>query len=132
MQDKEYNPNQPIVDQLIAVGPSSLEYLVSKLEDETPINHHVLDYWQNVCVGDVAFLALADLTTTSDWQHYTVEPGLWSLVPKSAAQPAWQAWSDFVEKVGRAEIRRRVQTILKLDSRHFTWDRKESCFRPTP
>lgn len=57
VQDKYYN-ELPIVDQLIANGKESIPYLISKLEDETSIKEHVMDYWSLMRVGDKA-----------KWQH---------------------------------------------------------------
>ncbi len=53
VQDRDYN-QLPVVEQLIAHGKESIPFLISKLDDETKIVGHVIDYWNQVYVGDVA------------------------------------------------------------------------------
>jgi len=72
VQDKDYN-ELAISDELIANGKDSIPFLISKLEDETVIDHHVIDYWPGqATVGDVAFVILTDFTTDSSWTKNTI------------------------------------------------------------
>ena len=47
VQDAEYNRSR-VVEELLAHGKESIPYLISKLDDETKIGTHVLDYWSEV------------------------------------------------------------------------------------
>jgi hypothetical protein len=51
VQDKQYNPTDPVIDALIEAGPASIPFLVQKLEDDTEIEHSVFDFWPRVHVA---------------------------------------------------------------------------------
>jgi hypothetical protein len=80
VQDKYYNPDLPVVAKLIEAGPRAIPFLVSKLEDKTPVKGHVIDFWLDVRVGDIAWIILCDFFTTADWQHSTINPRLDSII----------------------------------------------------
>lgn len=131
VQDKEYNPSLPIVDQLIELGPKAIPFLVSKLKDKTLIKGHVLDFWTEVHVGDVAFFILCDFFTTADWRNSTIAPALTSIIEdRNPDTPGRIAWWAQIKKDGRAGIRRKVERILNPYKGRFYWDSKELCFRP--
>ena len=131
VQDKAYNPQLPIVDRLIAIGPSAIPFLVSELEDDSEIEGPVFDYWPRVTVGDVALVLLVDFFTMPDGT--TTVAGLsWDnlLERRSKDEAAWDVLARFVREHGRAGLRRKVNGILKLNQAHYAWDPKDLCFRP--
>ncbi|MGA2506105.1 MAG: hypothetical protein ABSF80_01335 [Chitinispirillaceae bacterium] len=131
VQDKEYNPNLPIVDKLINAGPQAIPFLVSKLRDTTVIKTEVIDYWPKVCVGDVAWFILCDFFTTADWQNSTIQPGVGTILENNNQEtPAWVAWDALIKKYGRNGIQKKVKNILKPYGNNFVWDSKDLCFRP--
>lgn len=131
VQDKDYN-ELPLIEQLIANGKDSIPFLISKLEDETVIQHHVLDYWPTpTTVGDVAFVILMDFTTDSSWTRHTV-PGADrdSLLGRYDPNlPGVERLSRFVEKHGRKPIRRKWERIWAEHKDQMFWDERERCFR---
>lgn len=131
VQDKEYN-DEAIIDQLIANGKESIPFLISKLEDETVINHHVLDYWPGpATVGDVAFVILMDFTTDSSWTKNTIsgtDPD--SLLGKYDPNlPGVERLTRFVEKHGRKPVRQRWEKVWADHKDQIVWDEKERCFK---
>jgi hypothetical protein len=62
VQDLEYNQIK-IVEQLLQHNKDCIPYLIEKLDDETPIPDHVIDYWSSITIGDVALVVLTDFMT---------------------------------------------------------------------
>jgi len=65
VQDKSYNPNEPVIDSLVAKGTGSIPLLIELLDNDTIIDHQVLDWPQN-SVGDIAFVILTDFAQGSN------------------------------------------------------------------
>ena len=129
VQDKEQNPNLPVVDSLIAHGPDAIPFLVSKLEDSTVIRTKVLDSWPRVCVGDVAWFILYDFFTDKSLVSTLPDPGLFAIVGGAdQGQPGWKSWASVVRKSGRAGIRKGVEALLKPYLGKFLWNPAERCF----
>ena len=131
VQDKDYN-NLAVIDELIAAGKDSIPFLISKLEDEAVIDHHVLDYWPGpATVGDVAFVILMDFTTDTSWTRNTV-PGTdpESLLGKYDPNlPGVERLSRFVEKHGRKPIRQKWERVWAEHKDQIVWDERERCFK---
>jgi hypothetical protein len=129
VQDKEYNPNLPVIDSLIKAGPEAIPFLVSTLEDSTVIRTKVLDSWPKVCVGDVAWFILYDFFTDRSLVSTLPDPGLFAIVGSAdQGQPGWKSWASVVRKLGRAGIRKGVEAILKPYQGKFLWNPVERCF----
>jgi len=131
VQDKDYN-ELAISDELIANGKDSIPFLISKLEDETVIDHHVIDYWPGpATVGDVAFVILTDFTTDSSWTKNTIrgaDPD--SILGKYDPNlPGVERLTRFVEKHGRKSIRQKWERIWNEEEDYIYWDEGERCFR---
>lgn len=131
VQDKEYN-NLGEIEELIASGKDSIPFLISKLEDETAIKHHVLDYWpQPVTVGDVAYVILMDFTTDSSSTKNTI-PGTDrdSLLGKYDPDlPGVERLARFVEKHGRKPVRQKWEKVWAAHKDQIVWDERERCFK---
>ena len=131
VQDQDYN-DLAIVKTLIAHPNDSVPYLISKLEDETKIEGHVIDHWYEVRVGDVALLMLTDFFTDSSWQNTTI-PGVgWDEFLERGSNrelTSEQVLRNYVSKHGRNEIKNRWQKIWQENSTRLFWDEKERCFR---
>jgi hypothetical protein len=96
----------PVVEALIKAGPAAVPFLVSKIEDRTPLPGRgtILDFWPRVEVGHVAFMVLCDLFTRSDGQTPTVAGLDWNHVLERPGDdlPAWElyvrSWRNTVER----------------------------------
>jgi hypothetical protein len=130
VQDKDYN-NLVIIDGLLTNGNDAIPFLISKLEDETEIDHHVFDYWPGpVRVGDVAFVILMDFTTDSSWMRSTI-PGADrdSILGKYDPNlPGVERLTRAVEKHGRKPIRKKWEKIWAEHKEQIIWDERERCF----
>ena len=133
VQDTEYN-QLPIVEQLIAHGKESIPYLISKLDDETKIEGHVLDYWYEVRVADVALIILTDFFIDHTWQKTTI-PGVdWDQFLERGANSsiaAEQVLQNYISKHGRSKIKERWQQIWEKYRDKIEWDETERCFKPS-
>ena len=131
VQDKDYTQLE-VIDQLIANGKDSIPFLISKLEDETVIQHHVIDYWPgDITVGDVAFVILSDFTTDHTWTKTTI-PGTDgdSILGKYDPNlPGVERLTRFVQKHGRKPIRRKWEEIWSKYRDRIVWDEQERCFK---
>jgi len=131
VQDKEYSQLE-VIDQLIANGKDSIPFLISKLEDGTIIQHHVIDYWPGpITVGDVAFVILSDFTTDHTWTKTTIpEPMRTVFLGKYDPNlPGVERLTRFVQKHGRKPIRRKWEEIWSKYKDQIVWDEQERCFK---
>jgi hypothetical protein len=65
-------PNQ-VAKDLVANGPNSIPFLIGKVEDETEMDRHVMTFWYQLYVGDMAHIILTDLFT--DKSGHSTIPG---------------------------------------------------------
>jgi hypothetical protein len=132
VQDKEYNPHLPVVDALIEAGTDAIPFLVSKLEDETEVEGHVMDYWPSLRVGDVALVILTDFFTRPDWKHSTI-PGFTLdeiLERRTEDIAAWAVLDEYIKKHGRDGLRRKVEKLLEPYDWQLAWDAQQQCYVP--
>jgi hypothetical protein len=131
VQDKDYN-RLPVVEVLIAHGKESIPYLISKLDDETKIGGHIVDYWYDVRVGDVALIILTDFFTDPTWQNTTI-PGVgWDKFLERGTNTdltAEQVLRNYISKHGRSKINARWQKLWEEHRDKVQWDEKERCFK---
>ena len=130
VQDAEYN-QLPLVDQLIARGRESIPYLISKLDDETKIEGHVVDYWDEVRVADVALIILTDFFTDHSGQNTTI-PGVgWDQFLERGGNTdltSEQVLRNYISKHGRSKIKQRWQQIWEKYRDKIEWDETERGF----
>jgi hypothetical protein len=130
VQDKDYN-NLAVIDELLANGNDAIPFLITKLDDDTEISHHVFDFWPGpATVGDVAFVILTDFTTDSSWRTHTI-PGtdLDSMLGNYDPRlPGVERLARFVEKHGRKPIRKKWEKIWAEQKDQIIWDERERCF----
>jgi hypothetical protein len=134
VQDADYN-NLPVVTALIQHGKEAIPYLISKLDQETKIDGHVIDYWYEVRVADVALIILTHFFTDSSGQSTTV-PGVgWDEFLERGVNgdlTSEQVLRNYISTHGRQAIKDRWQALwLKYRDKLF-WDENERCFRITP
>jgi hypothetical protein len=133
VQDKDYQ-NIEIIDDLIAHRKDSIPFLISKLDDATVIHDHVMDYWPEVTVGDVAFFILSDFTLDSTWTKQTVPGTNAAEIFEAKADPntpAWEYYEAQIRKHGRRFVKAKWQEIWNKYKDRIVWDDKERCFKVT-
>jgi|GEM_PF-1625900 len=133
VQDSEYS-DLNVVKRLIQQGKEAIPYLISKLDDETRIEGHVMDYWSEVRVADVALIILTDFFTDSSWQNTTV-PGVgWDEFLERGVNrnlTGEQVLRNYISKHGRKAIKDRWQALCREYRDRLFWDENERCFRVT-
>ena len=130
VQDREYN-RLPVVEQLLARGRESIPYLISQLEDETEIEGHVLDYWSDVRVGDVALIILTNFFTDSSWKRTTINGVGWNEFlggGNDASLTGEQRLRNYIALRGRKSIKERWLQVWKKHQENIIWDDVERCF----
>src|ERR1041385_9306103 len=64
VQDSEYNRIE-VINQLVEMQTQAIPFLIARLDDETPMNHHVMDFWSKVTLAAIALVILTDFFTDS-------------------------------------------------------------------
>jgi hypothetical protein len=130
VQDREYNQSQ-VVEQLLAHGKESVPYLISRLEDETKLKKHVLDYRTDARVGDVALIILTDFFTDASWKGTTI-PGVgWNEFlggGDDMSLTGEQRLRNYIALRGRKSIKERWLQVWEKHREHIIWDDEERCF----
>ena len=133
VQDTDYN-RIPVVEQLIANGKQSIPYLITKLDDETKIQGHVMDYWNEVRVADVALIILTDFFVDHTWQKTTIPEVNWDEFLERGANreiTAEEVLRKYISRHGRSKIKSRWQKIWDKYRDKIEWDENERCFKPS-
>lgn len=131
VQDAEYN-QLPIVEQLILHGKESIPFLISKLEDETKIESHVLDFWYQVYVGDVALVILSDFFLDKNWKRSTIAGMHWNELLERGNNKSItgeQVLRDYLGRHGRRKIKERWQKVWQQYQDKIFWDEQDRAFK---
>lgn len=131
VQDKDYN-DLPIVDQLIANGRESIPYLISKIEDDTKINEHVMDYWSEMRVGDVAQIILKDFFTDYSWTKTTIPGVAWGTFLGCKGVDYFtreQCLRNYIKRFGRKGLKAKWQHVWDKNKEKIYWDEADRSFR---
>ena len=131
VQDRDYN-QLPVIDALLAQGKASIPFLINKLDDEREIPEHVMDYWSQVYVGDVALIILADFFLDKDWKNSTVKGLKWDeflMRGDNKEMTAEQLLRNYIKKYGRKKIKERWQEFWTKNQANIYWDESERAFK---
>lgn len=130
VQDADYN-RSPVVEALLAHGKESIPYLISKLDDETKLDRHVVNHWYEVRIGDVALIILTDFFTDRSWQDTTIPSVGWDEFLERANDrnlTGEQVLRNYIGRHGRLNIKTRWQRIWETHQKEIFWDETERCF----
>lgn len=133
VQDKEYNQNIPVVDQLISKGTDAIPILINFLEDERQLEKGVVDFWPEVKVGDMAHIILFDFFTDESFVKSTI-PEIKFLLGEDffPDKPSWEKWYDLIKEHGRISVKKYWQKIWENYREFIQWDVKKRCFTISP
>jgi hypothetical protein len=124
--------DSPEVKNLLARGTESIPDLIGELNNETKIEGHVLDYWSEVEVGDVALIILIDFFTDGSWQRTTIAGVGWDEFLERGDNnnlTSEQVLRNYIAKYGRNKIKDRWQEIWTQYRDRIFWDDGERCFK---
>jgi len=119
-----------MMDQIVARGKIAVPILISQLTDARPARP-ILDFWNHMTVGDIAYVILDDLFTDSDWKTLTM-PGLkawddlWRDTCKDSAETCWHR---YVKAHGRRFVQRQWRAAWNANKDRIYWDANARCFR---
>jgi hypothetical protein len=131
VQDQEYNRLE-VVERLIAGGKQSIPFLIGQLESERIVKAQVLDNWNKVTVGDLAFVILMDFFLDYTWQKSTIAGLTWNEfleVEKDSRLTGEGQLRAYITKHGRRQIKDRWQRIWEQNKERLYWDEKDRCFK---
>ena len=132
VQDKDYNPSSPVIDDLISHGKDSIPFLIGKLDDRTIINYSVQDYWPRMAVGDVAFIILGDFSLDSTWTKEMIPGTDWEEIFETKFDPnvpGYESYYTQIRKRGRGWVKAKWEKIWATYKDRIIWDEKERCFK---
>jgi hypothetical protein len=129
VQDKDRNKIK-VVEYLIAVGKPSIPWLIEQLDDETKIDHQVMDYWYQTQTGDVALIVLSNFF--EDRARNPTVPGFgWDsfLERKNPEAMAEQILRTYIARFGRSKMKSRWQEMWQKNKDDIDWDWDCYCYR---
>jgi hypothetical protein len=94
VQDREYNPNQPVIDFLLQKGANSIPLLIERLDMTKTIECQIMDYWPRNSVGDIALVILSDFATDSSWKNSTIPSASWDEILELKSDRNIPAWAQ--------------------------------------
>lgn len=132
IQDIDYNfQNQEMVEKLIRQGKASIPFLIEKLDDKSKLTGHIIDFWPDVRVADIAMIMLTNLFTDSSWTKTTIPEAGWDYVIgyNEKSSMSFSDWvTTFTEHHGRKPVKNKWQKTWKKYQNRIYWDEKERCF----
>jgi hypothetical protein len=130
VQDLDYNKLEAVAD-LIENGKDCIPYLISKLDDETKLDGHVINHWYAVTVGDVALVILSDFSLDSTWQKETIPGMSWNGFARGTCtgdEDAQTCLGLMLERYGRKGIKAKWQAVWDKHKSEIYWNEQERAF----
>ena len=124
-------PNQ-VAKDLLANGKDSIPFLISKLEDETKMESPTVNFWYQMCVGDLALIILEDLFTDETEMNSTIPGFGWDDFLERGRDRALmgeEVLRRYIRKHGRKKIKERWQMMWQKNKDKIFWDGKCFCFK---
>jgi hypothetical protein len=130
VQDKDYQEIE-MVDDLIANGKDSIPFLIGKIDDGTVIHQHVMDYWPEVTVGDVALHILGDFSVDYTWTKRTIPGTDWEGLFGTKYDdklPFYENYENYIRKHGRRSLKAKWERLWQQYKDRIYWDEKDIAF----
>lgn len=124
-------PNQ-VADDLIANGKDAIPFLISKLEDETEMDHQIINYWYKLYVGDMAHIILTDFFNDQTELKSTVPGFFWDDFLERGSNKeitGEEVLRRYIQKHGRKAIRQKWQRMWDENKDKIYWDERCYCFK---
>ena len=133
VQDKEYNPTSPVIDELINNGKSSIPFLIERLKSKKAYGPGVLDLWPYVEERHVALSILTDFFLDSSWKKSTApEMCFNSLISVQKKYPDLAIWTIFYDHFSPTDWNQLInkwKVFWKNNKENIYWDSKDRFFR---
>ncbi|UCE07918.1 MAG: hypothetical protein JSW07_07770 [bacterium] len=133
VQDKKYNPDSPIVDELIRSGISSIPFLIERLKSKKAYDPGVLDLWPHVEERHVALIILTDFILDASWEKSTAPDMCFSsLLSVHKKYPNLAIWEIFRDHFGPNEWNSLIMkwsSFWEIYKGKIYWDSEDRFFR---
>ena len=133
VQDKEYHPNIPIIDELIKNGKLSIPFLIEQLKSKKAYGLGVLDLWPYVEERHVALIILTDLFLNSTWDKSCAPDFCYdSLLSADKYSSDLAIWDIFRDHFGPKDwdlLIMKWNSFWDMYKDKIYWDSKERFFR---
>ena len=133
IQDMKHLPD-PVVDQLISNGKSSIPYLISRLKSkEVASNFGVIELWPYVEERHLAILILNDFFIDSSWEKTTLPENmhLENLIElrKYPDLAIWNVFYEYVDDEKWDLIINKWESLWEQNKKLIFWDDDEKFFK---
>jgi len=92
VQDIKYNPNNPIIAELIKNGKASIPYLIDRLDSERPVNPGVFDFWPYIEERHLALRILSDFFLDPTWEKTSLPDMCYITILEITKYPELAEW----------------------------------------
>lgn len=133
VQDKKYNPDSSVIDELIKNGKSSISFLIERLKSEKAYGPGVLDLWPYVEERHVALIILTDFFLDSSWEKSTAPDMCFnSLISAQREYPDLAIWAIFYDHFSPDVWNQSInkwEFFWENNKDKIYWDSKDRFFR---
>ena len=133
VQDKKYNPNSSIIDELIENGKSSIPFLIERLKSKKTYDPGVLDLWPYVEERHVALIILTDFFLDSSWEKSSSPElcfiSLISVQKKYPDLAIWTIFYDHFSPTDWTQLMDKWKVFWENNKENIYWDSRDRFFR---
>lgn len=126
LQDTEYC-RSATMDAILAKGKDAVPILIAQLTDERVVKMPILDYWNEMKVGDIAYVILRNLFTDAGADTLNLS-GLES-TQDACSDGANTCWRLLVRMRGRRSIQRQWLAAWNANKSEVYWDATARTFK---
>lgn len=130
--DTALGETNQVAKDLVANGKDSIPFLISKLDDETEIDRHIIPFWYQLSVGDLALVILDDFFTDESGINSTVPGFEWDEFLERGGDKdltGEEVLRRYIQKHRREKIKERWQEMWTQNKDKIFWDERCYCFK---
>ena len=124
-------PNN-VASELVANGRDAIPFLISKLDDDTEMDHRVVPFWYKLYVGDMALIILTDFFEDETEVNPTIPGFGWDEFLERGSDRSLmgeEVLRRYIRRHGRSKIKARWQAMWEQNKDKIFWDEKCYCFK---
>jgi hypothetical protein len=132
VQDKEYNKNSSVIDELIEMNKSAIPFLISRLESKKPLQHGVIDLWYYAEERHLALIILTYFFLDQTWKKSTLPSFCFSAIIESKKYPGMPACEIINEHFNAEQwkaLQQRWLAMWETNKDQIYWDSEGKFFR---
>ena len=120
-----------VAKDLVANGKDAIPFLIDKLDDETEMDHTIVNFWYQLSVGDMAHIILTDFFTDRSEVNSTIPGFAWDDFLERGNDKGLmgeEVLRRYIQKHGRKNIKSRWQELWDKNKDKIFWDEPCYCF----